>query len=61
MQLDMCFFKNMIYPDSNDMCTPVHTVKILLNAHTLINSHTPIWMPKMAILSLSFGIPGTSK
>ena len=25
----------------------VVTVKILLNAHTLINAHTPIWMPKI--------------
>ena len=38
----------------------VLTVKILLNAHALINAHTPIWMPKMDILSESFGIPGTS-
>ena len=38
----------------------IYSVKILLNAHTLINAHTPIWMPKMDILSESFGIPGTS-
>ena len=37
-----------------------NTVKILLNAHTLINAHPPIWMPKMAILSAHFGILGTS-
>ena len=30
------------------------TVKILLNAHTLINAHLPIWMPQMAILSATF-------
>ena len=39
---------------------PRDKVKILLNAHSLINDHTPIWMPKMIILSMSFGISGTS-
>ena len=36
------------------------TIKILLNAHTLINAHISIWMPKMAVLSVGFEIPGTS-
>ena len=41
--------------------TPMqYTVKILLNARTLINAHPPILMPQMAILSARFGVPGTS-